>query len=172
MNKRALIEKLIAKLENERQTLAAAALSTYEASTHEESKAEDQYDTRGLEASYLAGAQAKRVADVEQVLHSVKHLGFRDYKETEAIGFDSFDRARSRWSYQLLPTSSRRWRHGRRSRWTPCSGHHASIAARRSSHWPLGWRCPPSSTWAIRPKSTRSSPSLDSTCPFLAADQR
>jgi transcription elongation GreA/GreB family factor len=81
-----LVEKLIAKLEAERQTLAEAALSTYEAATHEESEAEDQYDTRGLEASYLAGAQAKRVADVEQVLHTVRNMNFRNYTDADAIG--------------------------------------------------------------------------------------
>jgi transcription elongation GreA/GreB family factor len=86
MNKRALIEKLIEKLENERASLAEAALHTYEAATHEESEAEDQYDTRGLEASYLAGAQAKRVAEVEQILHTVKHINFRQYKEEDSIG--------------------------------------------------------------------------------------
>lgn len=85
MDKRGLIEKLIGKLEEERKNLAEAALHTYEAATHEESEAEDQYDTRGLEASYLAGAQAKRVADVEQILHTVRSIGVRDFGDEDPI---------------------------------------------------------------------------------------
>lgn len=85
-NKQSLIEKLIAKLKDEHDRLAEAALHTYEAATHEESEAEDQYDTRGLEASYLAGAQAKRVAALEQTLHSLKQLKFRDFSDEDPIG--------------------------------------------------------------------------------------
>lgn len=85
IDKKALIEKLIAKLEADRATLAQAALNTYEAATHEESEPEDQYDTRGLEASYLAGAQAKRVGEIEQILHVLKTLNCREFKEDEAI---------------------------------------------------------------------------------------
>lgn len=86
MNKQELIDKLIAKLVQERAGIAEAALSTYEAATHEESEAEDQYDTRGLEASYLAGAQAKRVAEVEQTLHAIRTLKFRVFNDDEPIG--------------------------------------------------------------------------------------
>ena len=85
MDKRALIDKLIIKLEADRRVLAEAALSTYEAATHEESEAEDQYDTRGLEASYLAGAQAKRVAEVEQILHTLRNLNFKSFRENDPI---------------------------------------------------------------------------------------
>lgn len=86
MNKHDLIDRLISQLEAERARLAEAAIHTYEAATHEESEAEDQYDTRGLEASYLAGAQAKRVADVEQVLHTLRHVSIRDYGPADPIG--------------------------------------------------------------------------------------
>jgi hypothetical protein len=79
MNKRALLDKVIEKLESDHKGLAAAALSTYQAATHEESGAEDQYDTRGLEASYLAGAQAKRVADLEQLILQYRHLDMVDF---------------------------------------------------------------------------------------------
>lgn len=86
IDKQALIDKLIAKLKEEHDRLAEAALHTYEAATHEESEAEDQYDTRGLEASYLAGAQAKRVAAIEQTLHSLRTLKFREFTGDDPIG--------------------------------------------------------------------------------------
>lgn len=85
MNKRVLLEKLVKELEHERAALVEAALNTYEAATHEESEAEDQYDTRGLEASYLAGAQSKRVAEVEQTLHTLRHLELKNFAPEDAI---------------------------------------------------------------------------------------
>ncbi|MGE4130769.1 MAG: hypothetical protein AB7F86_03980 [Bdellovibrionales bacterium] len=63
----------------ELEALTAAAKATYEAATHEESKPENEYDTRGLEASYLAGAQAKRVSEIREVLSQFKTLEFKDF---------------------------------------------------------------------------------------------
>lgn len=85
MDKKALVEKIIEKLEAERTALASAARSTYEAATHEESEAEDQYDTRGLEASYLAGAQAKRVAELEQFILMLRFLDVKNFGEDTPI---------------------------------------------------------------------------------------
>lgn len=79
MNKQELVKRVVEKLEAERRSLAEAALSTYEAATHEESEAEDQYDTRGLEASYLAGAQAKRVAEIDQFILSLRFLNVSEF---------------------------------------------------------------------------------------------
>jgi transcription elongation GreA/GreB family factor len=85
MDKHELVKRVLEKLEAERRTLAEAALNTYEAATHEESEAEDQYDTRGLEASYLAGAQAKRVAEIDQFISSLRFLDAKDFKNDEPI---------------------------------------------------------------------------------------
>lgn len=68
MNKAELIEKIETELKRELSTLIVAAKSAHEAATHEESRAEDQHDTRGLEASYLAGAQAARAGEIEHQL--------------------------------------------------------------------------------------------------------
>lgn len=85
MDKKELVKRVIDKLEEERRTLAEAALNTYEAATHEESEAEDQYDTRGLEASYLAGAQAKRVAEIEQFITTLKFLDAKEFSDEDPI---------------------------------------------------------------------------------------
>lgn len=85
MDKALLIQKIIDKAEAERTALAEAARNTYEAATHEESEAEDQYDTRGLEASYLAGAQAKRVHDLEQFITMLKFLQPKKFSAKEPI---------------------------------------------------------------------------------------
>lgn len=86
MNKRVLLDQLIGLLEEERKRLAEAALHTYEAATHEESEPEDQYDTRGLEASYLAGAQAKRVGEIEQTILAFRYLQAKSFKDSDPIG--------------------------------------------------------------------------------------
>ena len=72
--KKKLLAQILEELERERQTLIQAAQVAHEAATHEESKAEDKYDTRGLEASYLAGAQAKRAMDLEKIIFDLSHL--------------------------------------------------------------------------------------------------
>jgi len=66
MNKAALIDRIRAELERELATLTQAAEIARAAATHEESRSEDKHDTRGVEASYLAGAQAARAAEIQK----------------------------------------------------------------------------------------------------------
>jgi hypothetical protein len=85
VDKQHLIQKIVAHLEQELVALKEAAMATYEAATNEESKPENEYDTRGLEASYLAGAQAKRVGEVEELIFIYKDLKVRSFSPDEAI---------------------------------------------------------------------------------------
>lgn len=86
MDKKQLLEQIRTKLETERLLLIEAAQATYEAATNEESKPENEYDTRGLEASYLAGAQAQRVADVEETISICKNLTLKSFTDKTPIG--------------------------------------------------------------------------------------
>jgi transcription elongation GreA/GreB family factor len=81
ITKKELIQSFITYLQDELESLTAAAKATYEAATHEESKPENQYDTRALEASYLAGAQAERVAEIREVLRLFQTLEFKPNTE-------------------------------------------------------------------------------------------
>lgn len=85
MKKRELVQSFIQQLENDLMTMKAAAKAAHEAATHEESKPENEYDTRGLEASYLAGAQAKRAAEIDEVLYLFRKLEFKDFKPEDPI---------------------------------------------------------------------------------------
>lgn len=85
MDKKKLISFIIKQLEKDLQLLIDAAQATYEAATHEESKPENEYDTRGLEASYLAGAQAKRVAEIEEILYIFKHTELKSFSSSDVI---------------------------------------------------------------------------------------
>jgi transcription elongation GreA/GreB family factor len=83
--KKKIIVAVLEKLEAEMRTMETAAAVAREAATHEESVAEDKYDTRGLEASYLAGAQAKRAAELAMVIAAFKELEVQSYKKSDSI---------------------------------------------------------------------------------------
>jgi transcription elongation GreA/GreB family factor len=85
VNKTELIRKIVAILEQDLEGLKSAALGTYAAATGEESKPENKYDTFALEASYLAGAQAKRVLDIEASLVIYKTLEIKTFTPTSKI---------------------------------------------------------------------------------------
>ncbi|MCM2278646.1 MAG: GreA/GreB family elongation factor [Oligoflexia bacterium] len=86
MSKQRLIEAIVAKLEAELAVLERAVSAAREAATHEESKAEDPHDTRGLEASYLAGAQAARALELRQLIGMYKFLPLRTFRSDDPIG--------------------------------------------------------------------------------------
>ncbi len=81
MNKNKLIDYLIKITQQNLEAAYDAAKNTYDIATHEENKAENKYDTRGLEASYLAGAQAKRVADIKLTLASYQNLQIKNFTD-------------------------------------------------------------------------------------------
>ena len=86
MDKRKLIAAILDSLEKDLEVQKAAAFATYQAATGEESKAENEYDTRGLEASYLAGAQAKRVGEIEELLTIYKFVEIKNFTSEDKIG--------------------------------------------------------------------------------------
>lgn len=85
MDKKKLIQEIFQQLEKNLSDLKAAALKAHEAATAEESRAENQYDTRALEASYLAGAQAKRVQELETALNVFRFLKTRSFNDATPI---------------------------------------------------------------------------------------
>lgn len=85
MDKKQLVRKIIEQLEQELATTVAAAKAAREAATHEESKPEDEHDTRGVEASYLAGAQANRAEQLQHQITAYRSLPFREFTSKDAI---------------------------------------------------------------------------------------
>jgi transcription elongation GreA/GreB family factor len=69
MNKTQLIKRIVAALNENLDLLQKAARASHAEATHESSKAESKYDTRGLEAAYLAGGQARQA---KEILDSIK----------------------------------------------------------------------------------------------------
>ena len=85
MNKRVVIKKIIARLTDELEIYFRAAKFSRAEATHESSKAESKYDTRGLEASYLARGQSKQAAEIEAAIAEFEKLGAQKIAD-EIIG--------------------------------------------------------------------------------------
>jgi hypothetical protein len=87
--KAALRAELVAQLEATLASARAAHASAIEGSTHEEARAENDKDTRGLEQSYLARGQAQRVAELEAAIGDVTALALRTFTATSAIAMSA-----------------------------------------------------------------------------------
>ncbi len=85
MNKRALIQKITAQLVSELEVYFRAAQFSRAEATHESNKAENKYDTRGLEASYLARGQSKQLAELEAAIAEYEKLGVKKFAADDAI---------------------------------------------------------------------------------------
>lgn len=85
MDKQKILKTLLLQLESNLEVLVRSAFESKEAATGDESKAENKYDTRGLEASYLAGAQAKRSEDLKADIYKLKNLKVIDFTEWRSV---------------------------------------------------------------------------------------
>ncbi len=85
MKKQAVIKKIIAKLNADLKIYYKAALTAREDATDPQSKAENKYDTRGLEASYLARGQSKQAAETEASIEEFEKMVVKNFKPEEPI---------------------------------------------------------------------------------------
>ena len=85
MNKRALIEKIIAQLADEVASYARSARASQAEATDEQSQPENKYDTRGLEAAYLAHGQSRQAAEMEEAVEQFHSMTVRDFGAEDAI---------------------------------------------------------------------------------------
>ncbi|MBM4361650.1 MAG: transcription elongation factor GreAB, partial [Deltaproteobacteria bacterium] len=74
MDRRALVQELLAALRAELATAERAARETAAAANHPEARPENDKDTRKVELSYLAAGQASRARELEEGLHRVGAL--------------------------------------------------------------------------------------------------
>jgi transcription elongation GreA/GreB family factor len=85
INKARLIDNLLFKLEQTLLIATRAADDARDLATHEQSKPETQYDTVGLEASYLAHGQSQRVEQLKNDALLWKNVGVKSFASTESI---------------------------------------------------------------------------------------
>ncbi len=96
MTKRDLLARIIAQLAAELKQITNAALATHAEATDDENKAEDKYDTRGLEASYLAHGQSKAAEEAAQAVAQFQALPARDFGAGEPISLGALVRLEGR----------------------------------------------------------------------------
>jgi transcription elongation GreA/GreB family factor len=85
VDKAALIQQIIVALESELEGYARSARAAHAEATDEQSKAENKYDTRGLEASYLARGQSRQAAEVVDAIQRYQALGSEAFGPGEPV---------------------------------------------------------------------------------------
>lgn len=85
MNKRAILKKILARLAADLEGFARAARNAHAEATHEQSKAENKYDTRGLEAAYLARGQSRQMQETEDAFAAFEKLEVRAFGPKDPI---------------------------------------------------------------------------------------
>lgn len=85
MNKKNLLKKIVEHLKKQIAARVGAARDTFAEATHEENRPEDQYDTRGLEASYLAAGQSRQIDEMEQAIVDLVTMRMHTFKEGDPV---------------------------------------------------------------------------------------
>ncbi len=74
INKKLIIQQLILNFQQELIKVIAAAKSTKDLVTADDLKSEGKYDTRRIEAAYLASAQNKRVEEIKLDIQMLEEI--------------------------------------------------------------------------------------------------
>lgn len=85
IDKTVLLSQIETHLRAELASLTKSAETARDAATNEESKPENKYDTRGLEASYLAGAQKQRADEIEAKLQQLSIAQLKSFEGDDKI---------------------------------------------------------------------------------------
>ena len=108
ISKRIIVRQIIEQLTEQLATLAGASRAMHADASDEQNKAEDQYDTRGLETAYLASSQARLATETEQSLAVYQSLKLGKFQETTPIDLTALVELESRGTHTLYflgPTS-------------------------------------------------------------------
>lgn len=106
MNKKLVLQKVIAHLTHELERYHRAARAAFEEATDEHNKSENKYDTRGLEASYLARGQARQVAETEQAIAQFMSLTLQALGPADQIALGAYvelERGKDKTQYFIGP---------------------------------------------------------------------
>jgi hypothetical protein len=106
--KQELLEQIRAELHTQLDRLTRAAQEAHAAATDPGSKAEGKYDTRSLEASYLAAGQARQVDELAEAVRIFEALTLPDFQAQDAIDAGALVQARLHGEtvfFLLVPSS-------------------------------------------------------------------
>lgn len=89
IDKKRLVSALRARLEEELALAADSQKRTQLAATHEESRPENDKDTRAIESSYLARGQARRVVEIGTALTRLGALELRSFDAESRVALSA-----------------------------------------------------------------------------------
>lgn len=89
MQKQEIVDRIVAIIQQELATASKAALESAEEATDEESRQENKYDTRALETSYVASAQAGYAKDLKAALQAYKNLSLSGQPSSGLVAIGS-----------------------------------------------------------------------------------
>jgi len=85
MGKQTILKVLLQQLQATLEDVIHAAQIARDAATNEESRPENKYDTRALEASYLAGAQAKRSEELKSTIQRLSLINLPEFTDDDNV---------------------------------------------------------------------------------------
>jgi hypothetical protein len=100
--KSALLDKVRLELKASLERLARAAMDAHAAATDPDSKAEGKYDTRSLEASYLAAGQARQVDELAEAVRVFEAFTLPDFASDDPIDMGALVKADRRGEISSL----------------------------------------------------------------------
>ncbi|MBA2404764.1 MAG: GreA/GreB family elongation factor [Bdellovibrionales bacterium] len=106
--KQELLNELIGIKKEEMHNLESAAKANKDFATDQEFKAESKYDTRSLEAGYLASAELSRVEDLKLEIQMLEEVDLTIAKRLDEICIGSLVELRHKdqeRTYFLIPTA-------------------------------------------------------------------
>ena len=83
------LTRVLQSLKEQLDLLVKSAFEAKEFSTNEESKAENKYDTRGLEASYLASGQSQRAQKLKEHIFLLEKMEVKKFTKDDTIGMSA-----------------------------------------------------------------------------------
>lgn len=105
LNKKLILDTLIENLKKELSEVESAANSTRVLATADDLKSEGKYDTRAIEASYLAGAQAKRVEEIKLDIQMLEETELQDSPKLQMGSLALIEHNNQKRYYFLTSTS-------------------------------------------------------------------
>lgn len=96
MDKTLLLKQIVIRLGENLEVLERAARAAHTEATHESSRAESKYDTRGLEAAYLAGGQARQAREIMDSIKLYQSFTLRDFAPGDTIDLSAVVKLKTR----------------------------------------------------------------------------
>lgn len=107
LDKARLLAEVRARIEEDHRALLQSQRATQQGATHEEARAENDKDTRALEATYLARGLAERAVALQSASRALAGLRLRAFGEDDPIALGALvgleDEAGATRRYLLLP---------------------------------------------------------------------